>query len=132
MTFDEREGAHPFTISSAWQGDGRLLFLIKALGDYTRTLASSLKAGDAVTVEGPTAASTSRARPGARSGSAAASASPPFVACLHQLAQQSDGRQIDLFHATTEVDETRCSGCARMPRRPACACTCWSAVAMSA
>ena len=53
VTFDEKEGAHPFTISSAWGGDGRLLFLIKALGDYTRTLGHALRVGDAVTVEGP-------------------------------------------------------------------------------
>ena len=53
VTFDEREGAHPFTISSAWQDDGRLMFLIKALGNYTHRLAASLKVGDTVTVEGP-------------------------------------------------------------------------------
>ena len=29
------EGAHPFTISSAWQGDGRMFLLIKGIGDYT-------------------------------------------------------------------------------------------------
>lgn len=33
VTFDRREGAHPFTIASAWADDGRLFFLVKALGD---------------------------------------------------------------------------------------------------
>jgi len=32
-------GAHPFTISSAWQGDGRITYTIKGLGDYTPKVA---------------------------------------------------------------------------------------------
>mgnify|MGYP000426213306 CR=1 FL=1 len=43
VTFDEREGPHPFTISSAWGGDGRMDFMIKPLGDYTRSLPATLK-----------------------------------------------------------------------------------------
>lgn len=53
VTFDRAEGPHPFTISSAWQGDGRLRFNIKGLGDYTARLPHSLQVGDAVCVEGP-------------------------------------------------------------------------------
>ena len=53
VTFDEREGPHPFTISSAWGGDGRMDFMIKPLGDYTGRLPATLKAGDPVRVEGP-------------------------------------------------------------------------------
>ena len=30
VRFDAREGAHPFTITSPWTGDGRMVFLIKA------------------------------------------------------------------------------------------------------
>lgn len=106
VTFDEREGAHPFTISSAWQGDGRLLFLIKALGDYTRTLAASLKAGDAVTVEGPYGRFQFDGEARRQIWIGGGIGITPFVARMHQLAQQPDGREIDLFHATTEVDET--------------------------
>lgn len=106
VTFDEREGPHPFTISSAWQGDGSLRFLIKALGDYTRTLASSLKAGDAVTVEGPYGRFNFEGQARRQIWIGGGIGITPFVARLHQLAQHSDGRQIDLFHATTEVDET--------------------------
>ena len=47
------EGAHPFTIASADHGDRSVIFQIKALGDYTRCLASRVAAGQAVTVEGP-------------------------------------------------------------------------------
>ncbi len=54
VTFDRREGAHPFTIASApVPGERRVTFQIKALGDYTRTLASSLRVGQQVSVEGP-------------------------------------------------------------------------------
>ncbi|MDR1994522.1 ferric reductase-like transmembrane domain-containing protein [Azonexus sp.] len=53
VTFDVREGAHPFTIASADRGDGCVTFQIKALGDYTRQLATRLRPGQAVQVEGP-------------------------------------------------------------------------------
>lgn len=53
VTFNRREGAHPFTIASADQGTGSVLFEIKALGDYTRGLAECLQPGQTVTVEGP-------------------------------------------------------------------------------
>lgn len=53
ITFDPREGAHPFTIASADHGDRTISFQIKALGDYTRTLNQRLSVGQSVTVEGP-------------------------------------------------------------------------------
>lgn len=105
VTFDEREGAHPFTISSASAGDGRLQFLIKALGDYTRTLAATLKPGDPVTVEGPYGRfhfeGTSRRQIWIGAGIGVS----PFVARMKTLAAQPDGRVVDFFHSTGEVDE---------------------------
>ena len=54
VTFDRREGAHPFTIASApHPGRHDVTFQIKALGDYTRRLAATLREGAPVTVEGP-------------------------------------------------------------------------------
>lgn len=53
VTFDEKEGAHPFTIASADRGDKTIGFQIKALGDYTNGLAACLQPGQAVRVEGP-------------------------------------------------------------------------------
>lgn len=53
VTFDDKEGAHPFTIASADQGDRTISFQIKALGDYTRQLGARLQAGQPVRVEGP-------------------------------------------------------------------------------
>ncbi|MBW7901546.1 MAG: ferric reductase-like transmembrane domain-containing protein [Rhodocyclaceae bacterium] len=53
VTFDGREGAHPFTLAGADRGDGRVRFAIKALGDYTARLGERLRPGAAVSVEGP-------------------------------------------------------------------------------
>ena len=53
VTLNDKEGAHPFTIASADQGDKTISFQIKALGDYTKSLAQSLQAGQKVRVEGP-------------------------------------------------------------------------------
>ncbi len=53
VTFDPGEGAHPFTLTTADLKNGQLGFQIKALGDYTRTLPHRLRAGRAVTIEGP-------------------------------------------------------------------------------
>jgi predicted ferric reductase len=53
VDFGGGEGAHPFTMTSAWQRDGRLAFSIKGLGDYTRGLPHQLFAGQSVVVEGP-------------------------------------------------------------------------------
>lgn len=53
VTFERFEGAHPFTIASADRGDRTLTFLIKALGDYTRSLPQRLKVGQPMSVEGP-------------------------------------------------------------------------------
>lgn len=53
LTFNRREGAHPFTISGSDQGNGEVHFCIKDLGDYTRRLQNSVQAGDKVEIEGP-------------------------------------------------------------------------------
>jgi predicted ferric reductase len=53
VNFDTKEGAHPFTITSAWREDGHITFLIKELGDYTRTLPDYLAVGHRAQIEGP-------------------------------------------------------------------------------
>ena len=60
VRFDRAEGAHPFTIASApgalgenARGEALLRLVIKPLGDYTRTLARRLQAGQGVDIEGP-------------------------------------------------------------------------------
>lgn len=53
ITFDKREGGHPFTIASAPKPNGYIDFRIKALGDYTRHLAKTVKPRQFFQIEGP-------------------------------------------------------------------------------
>ena len=53
VTSDPREGAHPYTIASAWNAaDRQIRFVTKALGDHTRALHQTLRPGLPVQVEG--------------------------------------------------------------------------------
>ena len=53
VRFEGIADPHPFTIASADQGNGKLHFAIKALGDHTRQLVDELQPGQSVSVEGP-------------------------------------------------------------------------------
>ncbi|MDX2319271.1 MAG: ferric reductase-like transmembrane domain-containing protein [Moritella sp.] len=53
VTFDKKEGPHPFSITSSWDDSGEISFNIKQIGDYVNTLPHSLNVGDKVIVEGP-------------------------------------------------------------------------------
>lgn len=104
VTFHADEGAHPYTISSAWQGDGRLTFIIKGLGDYTRQLAARLRPGDAVKVEGPYGRFNFQGRGRRQIWVGAGIGITPFVARMHQLAQTPNGVPVDLFHPTSVLE----------------------------
>lgn len=104
VTFDADEGAHPFTISSGWAGDGRLFFMIKGIGDYTARLPHLLQLGDTVTVEGPYGRfdfSRGKARQIWVGGGIGIT---PFIARIKSLAVAPDGRAVDLFYSTAEPD----------------------------
>lgn len=105
VTFDEAEGAHPFTIASAWYGDGRLRFLIKALGDYTRTLESRLRIGDLAMVEGPYGRFNFDGAARRQIWIGGGIGITPFLARMQALAAHSDGRSVDLFYSTVGLDE---------------------------
>lgn len=54
VTADAREGAHPYTIASAWDSkERRITFITKALGNHARRLREHLRVGLPVTVERP-------------------------------------------------------------------------------
>lgn len=54
LDFGHKEGAHPFSISSAWKPTTRdISFHIKRLGDFTTTLPETLSAGQLVGIQGP-------------------------------------------------------------------------------
>ncbi len=104
VTLHEDEGPHPFTISSAWTGDGRIQFIIKALGDYTRTLADRLRVGNPVTVEGPYGQFNFQGESPRQIWVGGGIGITPFISRLKTLARQGDGRAIDLFHTTAVYD----------------------------
>lgn len=105
VTLHPEEGPHPFTISSAWTGDGHITFIIKALGDYTNTLAQRVQVGQDVELEGPygqfqfQGAATRQIWIGAGIGIT------PFIARMQTLAEQPDGKTIDLFHTTAVYED---------------------------
>lgn len=102
VTFDSREGAHPFTLASAWRGDGQVQFRIKALGDYTRSLAARLAPGDRATLEGPYGRFTFSGDSARQIWISGGIGITPFLARLQTLAATPDGRRTDLFHCTTD------------------------------
>lgn len=105
VTFDDHEGPHPFTISSAWCGDGSLSFLIKGLGDYTNTLPATLKVGDLVKVEGPYGCFAFDDKMPRQIWVAGGIGITPFIARMQALADAPDGKSIDLFYSTSVPDE---------------------------
>jgi predicted ferric reductase len=100
VRFDASEGAHPFTITSPWTGDGRLVFLIKGLGDYTRQLPALLKSGDLLRVEGPYGTFDFSGEKNSQVWVGGGIGITRFIARLQQLALRPDGKTIDLFYTT--------------------------------
>lgn len=102
VTSSRREGAHPYTIASAWDARRpRITFITKALGDHTRRLPRTLKVGASVTVEGPYGCFTFEDRKKRQIWIGAGIGITPFVARMKQLARTPDRQHlIDLFHPT--------------------------------
>ena len=105
VTAVEKDAGLYELLEERWGGDGRLLFLIKALGDYTRTLGHALRVGDAVTVEGPYGRFQFNGQAQRQVWIGAGIGVTPFVARMQALAVEPDGRAVDFFHVTADVDE---------------------------
>lgn len=104
VTFDTAEGAHPFTLASAWGGDGRVRLAIKALGDYTATLPDTLCEGDPVRLEGPYGRFVFNEGIGRQIWIAGGIGVTPFVARLeHRAAMTESAEPVDLFYSTQGV-----------------------------
>lgn len=110
VTFDKEEGPHPFTISSAWNNDAKIEFLIKSLGDYTKKLPSILKEGDKVEIEGPYGQFDFSSGKPRQIWIAGGIGITPFIARVEALAAKNLNTQcsedIDLFYSTNEPDES--------------------------
>lgn len=102
---DVAEGAHPFTLASAWNpADGCLSLAIKPLGDYTLALASRLKAGDALRLEGPYGGFTfDDAQGGAQVWVAGGIGITPFLARLQDLVASGGSKvKVDFFYSSAD------------------------------
>lgn len=106
VTSDRNEGAHPYTIASAWkQADPRLTFITKALGDHTSHLRESLKVGMPVTVEGPYGCFDFEDTQPHQIWIGAGIGITPFVARLKHRAANPHTRTVDLFHPTADYEQ---------------------------
>ena len=112
-TSDEVEGAHPYTIASAWDDKVRRInFVTKALGDHTSRLRETLQLGQEVKIEGPYGCFDFDNGQPHQIWIGGGIGITPFIAGMKHLAQ-SRRRQpgqshpaVDLFYTTASHDET--------------------------
>lgn len=102
VTADAQEGAHPYTIASAWSANRRIVFITKALGDHTATLPQRLKPGAPVQVEGPYGCFTFDDTHPRQIWVGAGIGITAFIGRLKHLARTPGTAQIDLFHTTAD------------------------------
>jgi predicted ferric reductase len=106
VTSNHNEGAHPYTIASAWNPqERRITFIAKALGDHTRRLRETLTVGTPVTVEGPYGCFDFEDGLERQIWIGAGIGITPFVARMKQLGTTPEKAMIDLFHPTTVVEQ---------------------------
>ncbi len=106
VSYDPKEGSHPYTIGSAWDPhDRRIVFITKALGDYTAVLPDSLKTGDRVKVEGPYGRFTFDDQHKRQIWIGGGIGITPFIARMKQLAQTPGKQTIDLFHTIPKFEQ---------------------------
>lgn len=106
VTSDPKEGAHPYTIASAWNpADRHLTFITKALGDHTSRLRERLKVGMPITVEGPYGCFDFEDAQSHQVWIGAGIGITPFVARLKHRAATPDTKVVDLFHPTADFEQ---------------------------
>lgn len=100
VTFDRKEGKHPFTIASAWDPSTRyVMFVTRGLGDYTDLLPESLEVGKEAQVEGPYGCFIFDDDKARQIWVAGGIGITPFIARMKQRALTPEDRPIDLFYA---------------------------------
>ncbi|MDR2838219.1 MAG: ferric reductase-like transmembrane domain-containing protein [Azonexus sp.] len=105
-TSSASEGAHPSTIASGWNPQHpRLSFVVKELGDHTARLREKLRVGQAVTLEGPYGCFTFDDDRRQQIWIGGGIGITPFISRMQHLAGRQDGRTVNLFHTTADVDE---------------------------
>lgn len=97
---------HPFTIASAWNpADQKLVFVTKALGDYTSRMLMDVKPGQTITVEGPYGCFDFDDQKEHQVWIGAGIGITPFIARMQELAAAGHASQVDLYHCTAETDD---------------------------
>lgn len=111
-TSDRSEGAHPYTIASAWNDkDRRITFITRELGDHTSRLRDKLRVGQEVTIEGPYGCFDFDNGQPRQIWIGGGIGITPFIAGMKHLAQERRTNPdrprpaIDLFHTTADYDE---------------------------
>jgi predicted ferric reductase len=108
VRFAHDKEPHPFTIASACPDGRSVRFAIKALGDYTDTLAAHVKVGQMVEMEGPYGRFTFESTKKRQVWIAAGIGITPFISRLEQLAGNPASRStqpIDFWYCTaSEAD----------------------------
>ncbi len=109
---DATEGAHPYTIASAWKDDERkITFITKELGDHTSQLRDRLRVGQEVKVEGPYGCFTFDDDCARQIWIGGGIGVTPFIARMKHMALQKDApdwpapQAVDVFHTTADVDD---------------------------
>lgn len=109
---NEDEGAHPYTIASAWNDkDRRITFVTKELGDHTGRLRETLRVGQDVRIEGPYGCFDFDDGRNRQIWIGGGIGITPFIAAMkHRILQleENPGQvlpKVDLFHTTTDYDE---------------------------
>ena len=106
VTSSRAEGAHPYTIASAWDPDNRrIVFITKALGDHTGRLHETLRVGMPVSVEGPYGCFTFGDERPLQIWVGAGIGITPFIARMKHLARTRGPQEIVLFHPTTDFQQ---------------------------
>ena len=106
LTLTPEEGAHPFTIASGGERGECLRFAIKPLGDYTRSLPGRIRAGDAISVEGPYGRFVFSDDTEAQLWVAGGIGIAPFLARLEKLAAAGGAKEeIHLFYCVAKASE---------------------------
>ncbi|HEY9148591.1 MAG TPA: ferric reductase-like transmembrane domain-containing protein [Gammaproteobacteria bacterium] len=107
VTSDRHEGAHPYTIASAWdEGQRCLVFIVKGLGDYTSHLRDKLEVGLPVCVEGPYGSFDFEDDKPRQIWVGAGIGITPFIARMKQLAKAPGSQRVDLFHTTRDFEQS--------------------------
>lgn len=105
VTFEPKEGRHPFTIALAWNPqDRRIVFITKALGDYTKLLPERLNVGDKVSVEGPYGQFTFDDSKKRQIWIGGGIGITPFIARMKELSQLDHDEEIVLFHSAAKLE----------------------------